>query len=50
MLLQNKKTVIYGGGVAIGGAVVRAFAGEGVMVFLAGHTLSKLDRAATRYW
>jgi NADP-dependent 3-hydroxy acid dehydrogenase YdfG len=50
MLLQNKEAVIYGGGITIGGAVVRAFVCEGVMVFLAGHTLSKLDRAATRYW
>ena len=46
MLLQNKKAVIYGGGGAIGGAVARAFAREGVMVFLAGRTLVKLDRVA----
>ena len=41
MLLQNKKAVIYGGGGAIGGAVARAFAREGAMVFLAGRILAK---------
>jgi len=34
MLLKNKNAVIYGAGVAIGGAVIRAFAREGAKVFL----------------
>jgi NAD(P)-dependent dehydrogenase (short-subunit alcohol dehydrogenase family) len=36
MLLQDKVAVIYGAGGAIGGAVARAFAGEGARVFLTG--------------
>jgi 3-oxoacyl-[acyl-carrier protein] reductase len=43
MLLENKNAVIYGGGGAIGGAVARAFAGEGARVFLAGRTLATLE-------
>jgi 3-oxoacyl-[acyl-carrier protein] reductase len=43
MLLENKVAVIYGAGCPIGGAVARAFAREGVRVFLAGRTLAKLD-------
>jgi 3-oxoacyl-[acyl-carrier protein] reductase len=46
MLLENKRAVIYGGGGAIGGAVARAFAREGAMVFLAGRMLAKLDLVA----
>ena len=46
MLLEDKNAVIYGGGGSIGGAVARAFAGEGARVFLAGRTLSKLERVA----
>ena len=46
MLLEGKNAVIYGAGGAIGGAVARAFAREGAQVFLAGHTLAKLDEAA----
>lgn len=46
MLLEDKNAVIYGGGGAIGGAVARAFAGEGARVFLAGRTLAKLDEVA----
>ena len=34
MLLENKNAVIYGGGGAIGGAVVRAFVREGRGTFL----------------
>src|ERR1700678_3484875 len=41
MTLKNKVAVIYGAGGAIGGAVARAFAGEGAKVFLTGR-----DRAA----
>jgi len=36
MLLENKVAVIYGAGGAIGSAVARAFAGEGVKLFLTG--------------
>lgn len=46
MLLDGKNAVIYGGGGSIGGAVARAFAGEGARVFLAGRTLTKLDEVA----
>lgn len=46
LLLENKNAVIYGGGGAIGGAVARAFAREGAVVFLAGRTGSKLDAVA----
>jgi len=34
MLLKEKVAVIYGAGGGIGGAVARAFASEGAMVFL----------------
>ena len=46
MLLEAKNAVIYGAGGAIGGAVARAFAGEGARVFLAGRTLAKVEAAA----
>jgi 3-oxoacyl-[acyl-carrier protein] reductase len=46
MLLEGKNAVIYGGGGSIGGAVARVFAREGAKVFLAGRTLSTLDRVA----
>jgi NAD(P)-dependent dehydrogenase (short-subunit alcohol dehydrogenase family) len=46
MLLENKNAVIYGGAGAIGGAVARAFAREGALVFLAGRTLVTLDAVA----
>jgi NAD(P)-dependent dehydrogenase (short-subunit alcohol dehydrogenase family) len=46
MLLQQKVAVIYGGGGSIGGAVARAFAREGAMVFLAGRTPATLDAIA----
>jgi NAD(P)-dependent dehydrogenase (short-subunit alcohol dehydrogenase family) len=46
MLLENKVAVIYGAGGSIGGAVARAFAREGAMVFLAGRTQAKLDKVA----
>ncbi len=38
--------MIYGGGGSIGGAVARAFAGEGARVFLAGRTREKLEEVA----
>ncbi len=43
MLLENKNAVIYGGGGAVGSAVVRAFAREGAKVFLAGRSLAKAE-------
>jgi 3-oxoacyl-[acyl-carrier protein] reductase len=46
MLLERKNAVIYGGGGDIGGAVARAFAGEGATVHLAGRTLAKLEKLA----
>ena len=47
MLLEGKNAVIYGGGGAVGGAVARAFAGEGAKVFLAGRTGSSLEAVAS---
>ncbi len=37
MVLKDKVAVIYGAGGGIGGAVARAFAGEGAKLFLTGH-------------
>ncbi len=45
-LLEHKNAVIYGAGGAIGGAVARAFAGEGARVFLAGRTLARVQAVA----
>jgi NADP-dependent 3-hydroxy acid dehydrogenase YdfG len=36
--VRDKVAVIYGGGAAVGGAVVRAFAREGATLHLAGRT------------
>jgi NAD(P)-dependent dehydrogenase (short-subunit alcohol dehydrogenase family) len=44
MLLKDKIAIVYGAGGAIGGAIARAFAREGAIVFLAGHTKTKLDK------
>jgi NAD(P)-dependent dehydrogenase (short-subunit alcohol dehydrogenase family) len=46
MLLANKTAIIHGAGGAIGGAVARAFAREGAIVFLAGRTLDKVEAVA----
>jgi NAD(P)-dependent dehydrogenase (short-subunit alcohol dehydrogenase family) len=46
MLLENKNTIIYGGGGKVGGAVARAFAREGARVFLAGRTFAKVEAVA----
>ena len=46
MLLEGKNAVIYGAAGSIGGAVARAFAGEGARVFLAGRTRETLDAVA----
>jgi 3-oxoacyl-[acyl-carrier protein] reductase len=46
-LLENRTTVIYGAGGAIGGAVAQAFAREGAQTFLTGRRLAPLERVAT---
>lgn len=42
-MLHGKTALIYGAGGPIGGAVARAFAAEGAIVYLAGRTQGKLD-------
>ncbi|HEX2680657.1 MAG TPA: SDR family oxidoreductase [Candidatus Dormibacteraeota bacterium] len=46
MILKNKVAVIYGAGGAIGGAVARAFAGEGAMLFLTGRKRGPVEAVA----
>jgi NAD(P)-dependent dehydrogenase (short-subunit alcohol dehydrogenase family) len=46
MMLKNKVAVIYGAGGAIGGAVARAFAHEGVRLFLTGRYLAPVEVVA----
>jgi 3-oxoacyl-[acyl-carrier protein] reductase len=46
MLLDDKTAVIYGAGGAIGGAVARAFAGEGARLLLTGRDVAKVDDTA----
>jgi len=46
VLLENKNAIVYGAAGAIGGAVARAFAGDGARVFLAGRTLATLEEVA----
>ena len=46
LLLEGKNAVIYGAAGSIGGAVARAFAGEGARVHLAGRTLESLEEVA----
>jgi len=46
MMLKDKVAVIYGAGGAIGGAVARAFAGEGAKVFLTGRLRAPVDAVA----
>lgn len=46
MLLEHRNAVVHGAGGAVGGAVARAFAGEGARVFLAGRGRESLDRVA----
>lgn len=46
MLLEGRNAVIYGGGGTIGGAVARAFAGEGARVHIAGRSAEKLEAVA----
>jgi len=46
LLLEGKNAVIYGAAGSIGGAVARAFAGEGARVHLTGRTLESLEEVA----
>jgi NAD(P)-dependent dehydrogenase (short-subunit alcohol dehydrogenase family) len=46
MLLKEKVAVIYGAGGGIGGALARAFASEGAMVFLTGRNLPPVELVA----
>jgi len=46
MLLNGKNAIIYGGGGSIGGAIARAYAGQGARVFLAGRTRATLEAVA----
>ena len=46
MLLEGRTAVVYGGAGSVGGAVARAFAGEGARVFLAGRTRAPLAEVA----
>jgi 3-oxoacyl-[acyl-carrier protein] reductase len=45
-LLEGKKAVIYGAAGGVGSAVAKAFAREGAELFLAGRTLSSLEKVA----
>jgi NAD(P)-dependent dehydrogenase (short-subunit alcohol dehydrogenase family) len=47
-VLQGRVALIYGAGGAVGGAVARAFAAEGALVYLAGRTESRLEKVAHR--
>jgi NAD(P)-dependent dehydrogenase (short-subunit alcohol dehydrogenase family) len=46
MMLKDKVAVIYGAGGAIGGAVARAFASEGAVVFLTGRLQAPVEAIA----
>jgi 3-oxoacyl-[acyl-carrier protein] reductase len=46
VLLDGKNAVVYGAAGSIGGAVARAFAGEGARLFLAGRTQATLNAVA----
>jgi NAD(P)-dependent dehydrogenase (short-subunit alcohol dehydrogenase family) len=46
MMLKDKVAVIYGAGGAIGGAVARAFAGEGAKLYLTGRALGPVEVVA----
>jgi 3-oxoacyl-[acyl-carrier protein] reductase len=48
MLLKDKTAVVYGAGGAVGGAVALAFAREGARLFLAGRTLSSVDKTTKK--
>ena len=42
MMLDGRTAIIYGGGGSIGGAIARAYAGQGARIFLAGRTRATL--------
>ncbi|MDB5529176.1 MAG: family oxidoreductase [Devosia sp.] len=46
MLLKGKTAIVYGAGGAVGGAVAKAYAREGALVFLAGRTPDSLQAVA----
>jgi NAD(P)-dependent dehydrogenase (short-subunit alcohol dehydrogenase family) len=46
MMLKDKVVVVYGAGGAIGGAVARAFAGEGATLFVTGRRREPVDAVA----
>lgn len=46
MLLERKTAIVYGASGAVGGAVAKAFAREGALVFLAGRTRETLQGVA----
>jgi NAD(P)-dependent dehydrogenase (short-subunit alcohol dehydrogenase family) len=46
MMLKDKVAVVYGAGGAIGGAVARAFAGEGARLFVTGRLRAPVDAVA----
>lgn len=46
MLLENKTAIVYGGSGAVGGAVARAYAREGAVVFLAARNRAGLEAVA----
>ena len=48
MQLKDKIAVIYGAGGSIGGAVAKAFAMEGAIVYVCGRTIASLEKVATR--
>ena len=47
MLLRDTTAIVYGAGGSLGGAVARALAGEGAMVFVTGRTLDPLHAVAS---
>ena len=46
MSLEHKNAIVYGGGGSVGGAVARTFVREGAKIFLAGHTLARVEALA----
>lgn len=46
MLLKDRVAIVYGAGGAVGGAVSRAYAREGAIVYLAGRTPTSLEAVA----
>jgi len=46
MMLQNKNAIVYGAGGSLGGAVAKALAGAGAMVFLTGRNMDSVQKTA----